>query len=182
VCQLRGGDYILNSNFEAVTLSFCFYKDGKKYGLTVAHLCRSVGDPVYAFGSDTRHPDGSYDVVHLGSVVSMDAKTDSLVFEIRDNILIDSYCLSPEAGLQGALVIPDWNSLPPLEDGTTLGGFGAQRRGAVGVVIGTWKESTHRNNLPILDGDIMMVSESPGAGDKQLSDSGDCGNLFLDEH
>jgi hypothetical protein len=106
----------------------------------------------------------------------MDDNTDSMVFEVRNEVGIDPLCLPPEAGLQGPLEIPDWDSLPPLQLGTTLVGFGAQRRGAVGVVVGSWKEST---NGPILDGDVFMVP--PGSGDTQLTDDGDCGALFLDE-
>lgn len=114
-------------------------------------------------------------------VVSMDANTDSMVFKLNDEVRIDSLCLPPEAGLQGPLEIPHWDSLPPLQLGTTLVGFGAERRGAVGVVVGTWKESINGKKLPILDGDLFMVSGPPDSGDKPLTHDGDCGTLFLDE-
>jgi hypothetical protein len=59
-----------------------------------------------------------------------------------------------------------------------------QRRGAIGVVVVNWKESEYGSKLPILDGDIDLVSagsDDVSAGTKPLTDDGDCGALFLDE-
>jgi len=81
---LRGGDFIANGFGEAATMSFCFYKNEKKYGLTVGHLFQRVADVIYTFSSDTPDPDsGKYLISQIGHVVSLDANTDSLVFEIR---------------------------------------------------------------------------------------------------
>jgi hypothetical protein len=110
---LRGGDYIANAFGEAATVSFCLYNNDKKYGLTVAHLFRRVGDVVYAFSNDTPAANGKYQISQIGHVVSMDANTDSLVFEIRRWVDIEDLCLAPECGLAGPLKIPDWDSVPP---------------------------------------------------------------------
>jgi hypothetical protein len=46
--SLCGGDWISNKDGAAVTLSFVFMKDGKYYGLTVAHIFESLCDKVYS--------------------------------------------------------------------------------------------------------------------------------------
>ncbi|CAB9502321.1 expressed unknown protein [Seminavis robusta] len=146
--RLRGGDFVLNKWDAAATIGFCF-KDKttkKKYGITVAHLadhCHSqtgavlqegrVGDKLYVFLSD--EPDdttGEYEKAELGKIVSLERSTDSMVFEVEGNIEVESYVLHPCLGLQTRI------SLGPFEMGgigTTLVGFGAQRRGTLGRIM-----------------------------------------------
>jgi hypothetical protein len=66
---LRGGDFVLDRSGGSVTLSFCFYKNNKKYGLTVAHLCCRVSDTVYVFNLDEPLPNGRYAITPIGKVV-----------------------------------------------------------------------------------------------------------------
>ena len=76
---LRGGDYnIINKLGQGVTVSFCFFNNGKKYGLTVAHIFQRVGDIVCAHSStDTRGPNGKYVIAEIGKVVALHWNTDS---------------------------------------------------------------------------------------------------------
>jgi hypothetical protein len=181
---LRGGDYVLNLSGGSVTLSFCFYKNNKKYGLTVAHFCRRVSDTVYAFNLEEPQPNGRYTITPIGKVVSMDNNTDSAVFEIAQLVPIEPYRLAPRAGLGTSMLrIPDWSSLPALEKGETLVGFGGQSRGAIGVFAGQWNEAETGRRLPLLDGDMLIVSRALGVvGQKAHTDDGDSGTLFLDKN
>jgi len=179
---LRGGDYVTNIFGEGATVSFCFYSYDKKYGLTVAHVFRRVGDVVCAFSTDTRGPNGKYQISQIGHIVSFDANTDSAVFEIKRWVDIENLRLAPESGLWGPLKITDLDTVPTLKIGSSLVGFGAQRRGAVGVVSEFWDESKEGRQLPVLDGDIFIVSGEPRAGEKAITDDGDCGTIFLDEN
>jgi hypothetical protein len=63
-----GGEFVLNKDGEAATLTFHFSFKSDKFGLTVGNLARQVGDPIFAFaksnptithGPDTPSPDGS---------------------------------------------------------------------------------------------------------------------------
>jgi hypothetical protein len=42
---LRGGDFVLNKDSEAASHTY----KSNKFGLTVGHLSRQVGDPIFAF-------------------------------------------------------------------------------------------------------------------------------------
>jgi hypothetical protein len=95
--HLLGGDFVLNKDGEASTLSFCFEYGGENYGLTVGHRCEKVGDPVFAFYSSEPTPPNDYDVdgesyelCEIGAVVSLTKKTDSLVSSIHERFPVSS--------------------------------------------------------------------------------------------
>jgi hypothetical protein len=50
---LRGGDYVLNTDGDSLTLSCCFERDGLTYGITVGHLASKVSETIFAFDSGT---------------------------------------------------------------------------------------------------------------------------------
>lgn len=177
---LRGGDYITNKLGQGVTVSFCFFNNGKKYGLTVAHIFQRVGDIVFAHSTDRRGPNGKYVIAEIGKIVALHWNTDSAIFEIRGWVEIEALYLAAQSGLAGPLKITDLDTVPPLQIGTRLVGFGAQRRGAVAVVSQFWDNSTGGQQLPVLDGDIFLASASDGG--KPASDDGDCGTIFIDEN
>ncbi len=101
--SLRGGDWVLNEKGQGATLSFCFSYNKKFYGLTVGYLAASVGESVFRFsdseklpipipdgGSDDKKDDDDreeiYMMFEIGRVVSMSKSTDSMVFELNDDI------------------------------------------------------------------------------------------------
>ena len=82
---LCGGDFVLNEKGEAATISFLFLgEDGKKYGLTVAHLAPSIGMGSQLF---TYHTNDSF--IKIGRVKQFSHKTDSLIFELEPDVKAD---------------------------------------------------------------------------------------------
>jgi hypothetical protein len=143
--SLRGGDFVLNENGAATTLSFCFETNDARYGLTAGHLAATTGQTIYAFFKDDPdfvgdehggpNPNMVYQMVKIGEVTSKSCKTDSLVFKIQDEIKVDLLKLALKAGPKGELVLPEPELDPtPPSVGTVLVGYGAQRRGCVARV------------------------------------------------
>ena len=91
--RLCGGFFVLNEHGNAVTLGFCSGVYHKNYGITVAHLADSVnadgnvvhvgevGDKLYAFDADELDASGVHAQVQIGTIVSIDRATDSMLFE-----------------------------------------------------------------------------------------------------
>lgn len=179
---LRGGDWVLNADGQAATLSFIFEHEEEIFGLTVGHLAKGVGDSIFVFAESDMlpNPDGtgkSYFQFEIGVVVSKSQDTDSLIFKINTQlnlVVTELMKLSPESGLITPLELPDVTPQPPPTTGTVVVGFGAQRRGGHGTVH-TSSKSTNGRHSRI--GNIGIIS-SDGEGEK-LTDPGDCGTLFL---
>jgi hypothetical protein len=119
---LRGGDFF----DEAATVAFCFKKDNKKYGVTIAHLadqCHEetnavlrpgqVGDKLFAFLSDEPNAAGEHDIVEIGTIVVIEGSTDSMVFEVNDRFHVDPLVLHPYSGMQTRISYPrlSWDPL-----------------------------------------------------------------------
>jgi hypothetical protein len=198
--KLRGGFFLLNRHGNAVTLSFCYVADNKNFGLTVAHLADYIdedgtvirvgqlGDKLFAFDSDAPNANNVYAQVEIGKIVSIDRDTDSLIFEVRNGILFEPLALDVSRG-QAATMSEAAISVPADPNGststllTTLAGFGAQRRGTVGRVVG--QVGSNEATVVMLEDDLCIQSFVPSGqahanGRKQLTDGGDCGMIFLD--
>lgn len=177
-----GGDWVLNSDGEGATLSFCFPNpEGTEcFGLTVGHLAGKVGDSIFRFAESEPIlvPDGSnkeeYFMFEIGTVVSISEETDSLVFKM--NLKPDQYHAFMIAMSKDSHITLNEDSFSKLgapDKGTLLVGFAAQRRGATGTV--TIPSATHAKEYS-LKGDIgMMNSDKPH---EAQTDGGDCGAIF----
>ena len=184
---LSGGDFVLNEAGFAATISFCFEYRGQAYGLTVGHLAE-IGESVFCFSDDTKpvhplpegfdeEPGETCFMFELGQVVSKSFATDSLVFTITNTFvgIAGFKTLSHKSGLRGQLNLPDpAQDPPPLVVGTDLVGFGAQRRGAHGVVRCP-SETENKQHSRI--GNISFVHSD--GDDKKSTDPGDGGTIFL---
>lgn len=200
--RLCGGFFVLNGYGNAATLGFCYEAHDKNYGITVAHLADyvdadgnvvhvgEVGDKLYAFDSDEPDASGVHTRVEIGTIVSIDRASDSMLFEVRPEVYIQPRVLNVSRG-QNATFPEEAISIPPSpgQNGssstlfTTLAGFGAQRRGALGRVVG--QISSTEANSGILEDDLCIQSfdpndESHASGKVQLTHGGDCGMFFLD--
>lgn len=102
--NLRGGNFVLDLEGRATTLSFAFEKDGALYGLTAGNLA-DIGDPIFVFFLSSKTPNDfndkeSYEIMKVGKVVSKDVDTDSLIFEIthphmQGKVIPSSCCPGP---------------------------------------------------------------------------------------
>jgi len=188
---LCGGDWVLNSEGGAATISFIFHFKGRAYGLSVGHLVSSIGDPVFCFSDTTkirnlslpRNPEDnqsseSHFIHEIGTVVSLSHKTDSMVFELNGRVATGPpLMLHPKSGVAGALKLPDVGldmPPPPLLEGTPLVGFGAQRRGAHGLVE---VPSAALDCDYSKKGNIGM--KHPDNVRSKVTDVGDCGTIFV---
>ena len=194
---LVGGDWLLNKDGGAATISFFFRFEGKTYGLSVGHLVRDIGDPVFCFSETTKLPnpslpknvgdqnpedlsDESYFMHEIGTVVSLSKSTDSMVFEVNGEVEVgEPYQMSPKSGVLGSITLklPDVRQVmppPPPVAGTDLVGFGAQHRGAHGAVkIPSARIRCDHSKK----GNIGMAH--PDDDSKKLTDAGDCGTVFF---
>lgn len=200
--RLCGGFFVLNEHGNAATLGFCYEAYHKNYGITVAHLADyvdadgnvvrvgEVGDKLYAFDSDEPDASGVHAQVEIGTIVSIDRATDSMLFEVRPEVRIEPRVLNVSRG-QNATFPEEAISIPPSpgQNGssstlfTTLAGSGAQRRGALGRVVG--QISSTEANIGILEEDLCIQScdpndESHASGKVPLTDAGDRGMFLLD--
>ncbi|CAB9531210.1 expressed unknown protein [Seminavis robusta] len=203
--RLCGGFFVLNEHGNAATLGFCYEAYHKNYGITVAHLADyvdadgnvvrvgQVGGKLYAFDSDEPDANGVHAQVEIGTIVSIDRATDSMLFEVRPEVRIEPRVLNVSRG-QNATFPEEAISIPPSpgQNGssstlfTTLAGFGAQRRRALGRVVG--QISSTEANSGILEEDLCIQSfdpnddndESHASGKVPLTDGGDCGMFLLD--
>jgi hypothetical protein len=173
--NLRGGDFVLDTEGKACTISFLFERESKIYGLTAGHLA-DIGDQLEIFAESQADEDSNYPTLDIGPVVSKDAETDSLIFQIRHlHVLarVDLLTVSPKSGLNSTLLLPkpDTNPTPPQE-ATDVVIYGAKRRGANGVVaIG----SSDFKGKVSKKGDIRYqnpVWESISYGTDSLTDGG----------
>lgn len=135
----------------------------------------------------TADDEGNYPTTQFGAVVSKDVATDSLIFEVCHHYVVARVDLlkhSPESGLEDStlhLPDPDVSPTPPAES-TEVVIYGAKRRGAHGVVA--IAGSNFRGAYSKV-GDIGITSKkeiggSVVFGTESLTDSGDCGALYLD--
>ena len=181
---LMGGDWVLDGQGKSATLSFAFKgpigtsNETKLFGLTVGHIAERLDDPIYAFASDVPNPQtGKYRVMKIGTVVAICLSTDSLIVEFAPQILVEPYKIHLGGPTPHQLVIPDWSEVSntsPLQIGTAVVAFGAQRRGAKGVVAGRCAKYDG-----LLDSsDICFEASDPRLS---LSDEGDCGMIYIDE-
>ena len=184
--NLRGGDFVLNADGDACTISFLFEKDNNIYGLTAGHLAR-VGDNLEVFAESTADNDGTYSTTPIGAVVAVDYETDSLIFQVLHPHVVprvDLLKVSPQTGLGSSLLqLPNPDSNPPQPpEGIEVVVCGAKRRGAHGVVVIGCNDS--RGSYSKI-GDIGIASKtqhegSISYGTEGLTDLGDCGALYLD--
>lgn len=181
--NLRGGNFVLDGDGNAATLSFALEVDGSVYGLTAGHLA-DVDDSIFCFFLNSKTPndfDGgsSYEILELGTVVSKNVETDSLIFEITNPYMVgsvDLLQLVPQAGLgDRTLRLPqaDVHPTPPRLD-TKVVLFGAMRLGEVGLVTDPCKSAPGRVSKK---GDVGISSD--GNGTRPLSAPGDCGTIYV---
>ena len=198
--KLRGGDWISCGAADGqMTLAVAWKRGPKQYGLTVYHPFhedgRRIGSGVYAFNSDVALPFSkpSGDVVYkhkaiqIGNVVSIDAETDSLVFEIFPNIEIDPFAVALSGDDNNVCYVnfPKPDSLSPnLPDlGTKLVMYGAARRGMIGSCV----EMLPNDDALRADKSTRLTTRSFDSndgvvnGETKLSFGGDCGALYIDE-
>ena len=99
--NLRDGDFVLDADGNACTISFLFKKDDKVYGLTAGRIA-DMGDQLEVFGESKADDQGNYQTIQVGMVVSKDVATDSLIFEVCHPYVVARIGLlkvSPKAGL-----------------------------------------------------------------------------------
>ena len=177
---LRGGMFVNHQLpcglSRSTTLSFCFTYEGKNFGLTAGHLA-DVGDTICAFVSGVPNDAQFYEHARIGEVVSKSLTTDSLVFEIDEGVDVEPLKLAKKSGLgDNEIVLPVPGEYTPPLNGKVLIGYGAQRRGAHGIV------RTPNLGVQIGEyayaGDIGIASEDVSKG---LTDPGDCGTIFVDQ-
>lgn len=195
--SLRGGDWVLNEKGQGATLSFCFFYNKKFYGLTVGHLAASIGESIFRFSDSKKLPipipedfndetkddedrEEIYMMFEIGRVVSISKSTDSLVFELNDDIPLSpdkTVTIEPNSTIVLELpkgvnhVMPP----PPPLKGTDLIGFGASRRGCHGIVDVPSMTIAHEMSKK---GNICMMS--PEGPNTRLTYPGDCGTIFFD--
>lgn len=181
--NLRGGNFVLDCDGNATTLSFVFEKEAKLYGLTAGHLA-DPGDPIFVFLTSSMIPndfdDGeSYEMMEVGEVVSKDVETDSLIFEISNPYMIGK--VDPLKLLHGHgfadndLRLPGQNANDPCE-GTKVVLYGTMRRGEVGIV--TVPSKQYAGYISKI-GDIGIASVENGT--RPLTSDGDCGTVYVTE-
>ena len=184
--NLRGGNFVLDCDGRATTLSFAFEKDGALYGLTAGHLA-DVGDSIFVFLLSSMTPNDfdngeSYEIMEVGEVISKNVETDSLIFEITHpymNGKVDPLKLLPGFGLADRalrLPVPDANPVPPLM-GTKVVLYDAMRRGEAGSVAIPRNQSAGTVSKK---GDIG-ISSVENDGSRPLTSDGDCGTLYVTE-
>jgi hypothetical protein len=180
---LAGGDWVLNEKGEGATLSFCFTNpEGTEcYGLTIGHLCDSVGDSVFRFAHsepiavpDEELEKEEYFMFEIGGVTSISTNTDSLVFQME--LQPDDYhpmriALSSQSHITLDEDLVSLIKTPSI--GSTVIGFGAQRRGAMCLVHDPSKSSSGAYSF---QGDIGLRSSGPAT--EASTDGGDCGTIF----
>jgi hypothetical protein len=180
---LCGGDFVLNEKGEAATISFLFFGDeGKRYGLTVAHLAPSTGMGSLLF---TCTKDS---FIRIGRVKQFSHSTDSLIFELEPDIKADFYKVRLADNTKHDIDLStSVNALKTLLSGkargdvTLLVGRGAQRRGTNGQYsISTW---TYPSTEHILTGDLRMSSIGIDTeGMKEITHERDCGMIVIDKN
>lgn len=181
---LTGGDWVLNEKGEGATLSFCFTNpEGTEcYGLTIGHLCDSVGDSVFRFAHsepitvpNEELEKDEYFMFEIGSVTSISTNTDSLVLQMK---LQPDECQPMRIALSCQTHINIDKDLILLiktpSIGSTVIGFGAQRRGAMCLVHDPSKSSSGTCSF---QGDIGLRSSGPAT--EVTTDGGDCGTIFF---
>lgn len=194
--NIRGGYWVLNKNGESATIAFCFKNsEGYIFGLTIAHLFESVGDPVFVFllhnptptpveyaRSDAMIEQMDYEMIEIGEVVAMDVKTDSAIFEVTDDCVkgrIDLLRLLPRSGLGDRELVlprPSLSAVRPISQ-TKCAVYGAASRGTLCTVSTPYLEPKDaRENA--LAGDVGFEKESGCL--EQATQDGDCGALYLD--
>jgi len=184
--NFRGGNFVLDADGNACTVSFLFKEGNKIYGLTAGHLAE-VGEALEVFAESTVNDEGNYPTIQFGAVVSKDLATDSLIFEVHHPFVVervDLLKISPKSGLEDSTLLlpdPDANPTPPKES-TEVIIYGAKRRGAHGVVV--IARNKFRGNYSMVD-DIGITSKkeiggSVFFGTESLTDRGDGGALYLD--
>ena len=84
--KVTGGVFVLNHSGHMATLSFCFTDKERtgRFGLTVAHLVRGIGDVVYMFDGETDPLTQRHTIRRVGTVVEISLGTDSAVFRIDE--------------------------------------------------------------------------------------------------
>jgi len=165
---LRGGDFVLTADGSAATCSFCFSVGAQRYGVTTGHLA-PIGDPLFVFtgiGNEVRM---------VGTVVSVSRSTDSLVFSVSSDIPALDLRLPGKSILgEGEIVLPAPNAHLLHPEKTALFGYGAQRRGGVGLVTTPTQERQCGFCLP----GSIGITNTTGL---PITDKGDCGTIFIDE-
>jgi hypothetical protein len=159
----------------------CFENNDKPYGLTVGHLA-DLGDPIFCFVKslpvlDDDNDDGkvsySYEIMQMGTVVSKDVETDSLIFDISNPYVANR--ILPEVDPRG---IPG----PELQSGRPAQYSKAQMACSLRRDISNATVCVSYNNFPGIAskiGDIGFVGCDED-GYFGLTGPGDAGALFFD--
>ena len=188
-----GGDWIVGELRQPMTLAFAFEgPQGTKYagkilGVTCMHITLKayIGAPIYKLTSSRRNHGPTK---LIGKIVHACSRTDSLIFEFNSDIKVDvnkvriSNQTIHEFDFFNFRKIQE--SMSNAVVGTSLYGFGAQRRGTTGKVCctiqpGQWPEG------PMKVGDVGIDSYDPLEeeiqGSKMITHDGDCGMLYFND-
>jgi hypothetical protein len=192
--HLRGGDWLVSTRSHmTLAVAWNHEHNGKKYGLTVAHpfanYGRTIGDSVFAFDSDeneVQNLDGEmvHKLVNVGTIVSIDMDTDSIIFEIYSNIKIYPLAVALSAGEDQVrkIVLPKPGVIPePLPYGKQLVMFGAARHGMIGCRVKDVDRLAGSTSTDISAELATQSYETNRNGSTKLSYAGNCGALYLDE-
>jgi len=206
--SLCGGDWISNIGGRSVTLSFVFWKDGKYFGLTVAHIFESLGDKVYSFfkkdevplpegnplvGGDKENEDEfdpnpekneseSLAIYEIGKVVSLSRSTDSVIFEFLDDIE-----MKPPLTVKVASDVTRVIQLPEIESEVlgppppTVGKSlvgFGARRRGFHAIVAIPSTNQKDNLATVPQGSICITSKENNK--ERITYDGDCGTIFMD--
>ena len=206
-----GGDWITGAAHEPMTLSFAFNGAknteyaGKRYGVTCAHIIPTIysttipfeNSEIYLVTSNRVNARGRLITKRIGTVVSVDRRHDSLIFEFLPNINVDANTIRLSSKTihkvdfsDGSTLKGIMNEVDNISAGTELIGFGSQRRGFNGMVQGIaskiipcWDSTRHET---LNGGDIGIDSFDPrnveAKGSKMITHDGDCGMISFNKH
>lgn len=190
---LVGGSFITDGS-SSVTLTFCFEAPegspyaGRRFGLTVGHIVEDgrCGQPMYAYSSNIPDGNGKYPSKKIGTVVDVEPDTDSLLFEIDDEVKVELNTIRTSHGTKHVLdlsAVLMGGNRRNRERGRRLFGFGPQRRGTVGRVASVWPGL--RKSKRIIEGDIGIDSfdpdENESDGNRAITHDSECGMIYVNE-
>ena len=188
--HLCGGDFVFNEKGEAATISFLFEgTDGRRYGLTVAHLCPQTGQGscLFAYTKDSG--------ILIGKVAEFHMGTDSLIFRLCSGIRADLYTirlsddikhkidLSTSVSAMKNLESKIESNKGDLAFDIVFIGRGARYRGTKGRYSSIW---THEPTADVCKGDIgtksIRIDAKDDNGLRAITREGDCGMIVLNEN
>ena len=191
--RLRGGDFLTIPG-SLMTLGVAWKSGNKQYGLTTAHgfFERSVpvGTRVRAYDSDEacvkRKEDGkkAHKTRVIGTVVSLDTRTDSAIIEIYPHVEIHDRAValsSDDSQVHIINVVPDAAAVPP-DFGERLYSYGAAYRGMIGVRVDPESTVENLSRQFAVQSFVTHEGKDVAMGETNLTIHGDSGALSLDQY